>query len=190
MKLIVGLGNPGKQYEGTRHNMGFRVLDSFADRLGISFDREDFKGLYAIYKNPAFPEPLILLKPQTFMNLSGQSVQAISAYFHIAPQDMVIIFDDMAIPEGAIRLRKNGSSGSHKGIQNIIDMLGTSELPRIKIGIGEPPYNNAIDYVLGKPTGESLEKIDDAIRRATDALIKILTDGFAAAMNIYNQKGS
>ena len=190
MKLIVGLGNPGKQYEGTRHNMGFRVLDAFADRIGADFDREDFKGIYSIYKNPKFEEPLILLKPQTFMNLSGQSVQAISSYFHIPNEDIIVIYDDMAIPEGTIRLKKNGSSGSHKGMQNIIDLLGTSEIARIKIGIGEPPHDNAIDYVLGKPSGESLEKIDAAIDKATDALLKILTEGLPAAMNIYNQKGS
>ena len=132
MKLFVGLGNPGKEYEETRHNMGFVVLDKFAESLGVSFSRSDFKGEFEIVKNPVFPEPIILCKPQTYMNNSGECVQPLAAYFKIAPEDIFVVYDEMAIPEGTIRLRPLGSSGGHKGMQSIIQRMGTEEIARIR----------------------------------------------------------
>jgi len=186
MKLIAGLGNPGAQYDGTRHNMGFMTLDKFADICTASFDREGFKGVYAIVKTPALPEPVILVKPQTFMNLSGDCVRAIADYFKITIDDLIIVYDDMALPEGTIRLRENGSSGGHKGMQNIIDHYGSDKIRRIRVGIGEPEHNNSIDYVLGKPKGDDLLKIEKATDDAAKALRDILLRGFPYAMSIYN----
>ncbi|MDD4006333.1 MAG: aminoacyl-tRNA hydrolase, partial [Bacilli bacterium] len=146
MKLIVGLGNPGKKYEKTRHNLGYRVIDSLADSLGFSIDKVAFNGLYA--KETIFGEPVILFKPTTYMNLSGTAVQEIKAYFNIAIDDVLIIYDDMALEPGRIRLRPSGSSGGHNGIQNIIEVLKTEDIKRLRIGIGEPEFNG-MDYVLG-----------------------------------------
>ena len=120
MKLFVGLGNPGKQYEHTRHNMGYDVIDAFAEMVGCDIDREGFKGMYGIMRQSPYGEPFILLKPTTYMNLSGESVRAISDYFKIPLEDIVIVYDDMAIPVGKIRLRPEGSSGSHNGMKNVI----------------------------------------------------------------------
>ncbi|MDD7619366.1 MAG: aminoacyl-tRNA hydrolase [Bacillales bacterium] len=185
MKLIVGLGNPGKQYEKTRHNMGFLVLDSLAEFLRVDIDKEGFKGLYAIVKNEVLPEPVILLKPQTFMNLSGESVQPLMAYYKISPEDLIVVYDDMAIPEGKIRLRPFGSSGSHNGMKSIIARLGTDRFKRIRVGIGEPTYGGA-DYVLSAPKGESLVLAGQAISAATEALKDALVHGWDHAMNHFN----
>jgi PTH1 family peptidyl-tRNA hydrolase len=187
MKLVVGLGNPGAEYVGSRHNMGFKTLDKFAELVHGDFDREGFKGLYGIVKNPELPDTLIILKPQTFMNLSGTSVRPLADYFKIPQEDIVVVYDDMALPEGAIRLRENGTSGGHKGMQNIIDQYGNDKIHRIRIGIGEPPHDNPIDYVLGKPTGDDLAKIEDATDRAAKALRDILVRGFPYAMSTYNR---
>lgn len=183
MKLIVGLGNPGKEYEQTRHNCGFRVLDAFADLVSVDINREDFKGVYGKFKLDE--EDIILFKPLTFMNLSGTAVQEIVHFFKINIKNIVVIFDDMALKPGLIRLRESGSSGGQKGIQNIIDNLGTKDIKRIRIGIGEPEFN-AVDYVLSKPTGEDKTKIDSAIERAKLAIRDYLNHDFHYAMSIYN----
>lgn len=188
MKLFVGLGNYGPEYVGTRHNMGFLSIDKFALLVKGDFDREGFKGLYGIVKNPEFSEPILILKPQTYMNLSGLSVRPLADYFKVAQQDVVVVYDDMALPEGSIRLRENGTSGGHKGIQSIIEQYGNDQIHRIRVGIGEPPHNNPIDYVLGKPTGDSLLKIETATDNAAKALVDIERRGFAYAMSIYNAK--
>ena len=138
MKLIVGLGNPGKKYEKTRHNMGFLCIDNFADQAKIDFDKEGFKGIYG--RGNVFGNEIILLKPTTFMNLSGESVYAIVSYFKINIDDIIVIYDDMALKPGSVRLREKGSSGGQKGIQNIIDLLKTDEIKRIRIGTGEPSF--------------------------------------------------
>ena len=187
MKLIVGLGNPGKQYEHTRHNMGFDTLDRFAEMVRADFDREKFKGVYALVKNPAFPEPFILLKPQTFMNLSGECVQPLMDYFKIGLEDLLVVYDDMALPEGKIRLRPDGSSGSHNGIKNIILRLGSENFKRLRIGIGEPEHSG-IDYVLGKPSEESKELIEESQKEATRAIKDYLLNGWDYAMNHHNKK--
>ncbi len=186
MKLFVGLGNPGKEYEGTRHNMGFITLDKFADMVGASFDRSGFKGVYGIVKNPLFQEPIIIGKPETYMNLSGEFVKPLADYFKISEEDIVVVYDEMALSPGIIRLRKNGSSGGHKGIGNIIQQFGNENIARIRVGIGEPPYKNAVDFVLGKPKGEELALIEEATDRAAKALRDIVTHSFDYASNVYN----
>ena len=183
MRLIVGLGNPGKEYEATRHNCGFRVLDAFADDIGIDFNKNDFDGTYAKFKLD--DEDVVLFKPLTYMNLSGTAVQKIVHFFKIDIDNIVVVYDDMAIKVGEIRLRLEGSSGGQKGIQNIIDNLGTQKIKRIRIGIGEPEYD-AIDYVLGKPTKEETPLINKAIDKAVSALKEYLNHDFQNAMSKYN----
>lgn len=184
MKLFVGLGNPGKKYEHTRHNMGFDVIDLFADLSQIDVDKEVFHGLMG--RGELFDEDVMLFKPTTFMNLSGTAVQEVIHYFKIPLEDVIIIFDDMALPVGKIRLRNDGSSGGHKGMQNIIDNLGTDQIKRIRIGIGEPMENDNIDYVLSKPTKEERELIDQAINDAVQALKETLKSNFDRAMTKFN----
>lgn len=183
MKLIVGLGNPGKKYEHTRHNMGFEVVDLFSELAQIDIDKESFKGL--VGRGKVFDEDIYILKPQTFMNLSGESVRDIVNYFKINIEDIIVVYDEMALPVGKIRLRPSGSSGGHKGMQNIIDNLGTQDIKRIRVGIGEPTYDT-IDYVLSKPTKEERELIDQAIVDAANALKDILKSNFDLAMTKYN----
>ena len=183
MKLIVGLGNPGKKYEHTRHNMGFDVVDLFSDNNQIDIDKEAFKGL--VGRGKVFDEDVYILKPQTYMNLSGESVSELVNYFKIELDDIIVVYDDMALPVGKIRLRPSGSSGGHKGMQNIIDHLHTDNIKRIRIGIGEPIYDT-IDYVLSKPLKEEMPLVDEAIKNASEALKVILKDNFEKAMNKFN----
>jgi peptidyl-tRNA hydrolase, PTH1 family len=183
MKLIVGLGNPGEEYKLTRHNSGFRVIDAFSDIADVEFNHEDFKGVYAKFKLD--DEDIILFKPMTFMNLSGSAVQEIVHYFKINLDDIVVVFDDMAIKPGDLRLRVNGSSGGQKGMGNIIDCLGSKEIKRIRVGIGEPVHNS-IDYVLGKPFGNDKVLIENAIQRGALAIREYLLHGFSSAMCKYN----
>ena len=184
MKLIVGLGNPGKKYEGTRHNMGFMAVDLLSDQAQIDVDKEVFHGLMG--RGKIFDTDVILFKPITFMNLSGTAVQEIVHYFKIALEDIVVIYDDMALPVGSIRLRKEGSSGGHKGMQNIIDCLSTEQIKRIRVGIGEPGDNDNIDFVLSKPLKDEMPLIEEAISDAVRAVKEYLKSDFDRAMNKYN----
>ena len=183
MKLIVGLGNPGKKYEHTRHNMGFDTLDLLADLSMIDIDKESFKGL--IGRGKIFDQDVLLLKPQTFMNLSGESVRLVVDYFKIDINDVIIIYDDMSLAPGRIRLRPGGSSGGHNGIKNIIEHLHTENIKRVRIGIGEPTYDS-IDYVLSKPSKEERELIDEAIKDAVEAIKVALKNNFEIAMSRFN----
>ena len=183
MKLIVGLGNPGKKYEGSRHNMGFMAIDLLSDVTKIDVDREAFQGILG--RGKLFDQDVMLFKPTTFMNLSGHAVQQVVNYFKIDVDDIVIIYDDMALAPGTIRLRLAGSSGGQKGMQNIIEQLGTDQIKRIRIGIGEPE-DDAVDYVLSKPSKEELPLIEEAIIKAKDAVVTYLKRDFAVAMNNYN----
>ena len=148
MKMIVGLGNPGKEYENTRHNIGFMMVDEYARRYNITSFKNKFNGLYAkIYRNGEY---FILLKPLSYMNLSGTVVKRYASFFKIKPEDILVIHDDLDLPVGKIKIKFKGSSGGHNGIQNIIDNLNTSYFPRFKIGIGKNPQIMIKDYVLGK----------------------------------------
>lgn len=184
MKLIVGLGNPGKKYESTRHNMGFMTIDMLSDLSRIDVDKEVFHGLLG--RGEILGEDVYLFKPTTFMNLSGTAVREIVQYFKIEISDIIVIFDDMALAPGQIRLRKNGSSGGHKGMQSIIENLQTEEIKRIRIGIGEPGQWEAIDYVLGKPLKDEQPLIDEAIKSAVEAIKETIKTDFDRAMNKFN----
>lgn len=183
MKLIVGLGNPGKKYEGTRHNMGFMAVDLLSDVSKIDIDKEAFQGLLG--RGKIYDQDVMLFKPTTFMNLSGNAVREVVNYFKIDINDVVIVYDDMAIEPGLIRLRLGGSSGGQKGMQNIIEQLGTDKIKRIRVGIGEPHFDG-IDHVLTKPLKEEKELIDKALLNAKDALLVYLKRGFEVAMNNFN----
>lgn len=184
MKLFIGLGNPGKKYEHTRHNMGFDVIDLFSDMAQIDVDKAVFHG--EMGRGEIFDEDVMLFKPTTFMNLSGTAVREVISYFKIPLEDVIIIFDDMALPVGKIRLRNDGSSGGHKGMQNIIEQLGTDQIKRIRVGIGEPMEHDTIDYVLSKPLKEEKPLIDEAIENAVQALKETLKSNFERAMARFN----
>ena len=183
MKLIVGLGNPGKEYENTRHNCGFAAIEAYADMAQVDFNREDFKGRYSKFKLD--DEDIILFEPLTYMNLSGEAVQAIVSYFKVSLDDIAIVYDDMAVKPGEIRLRLFGSSGGHNGMQNIINHLGSQNIKRIRIGIGEPTFD-PINYVLGKPPKEEQPLIEQGINKAALAIREFLLKDFNAAMCKYN----
>lgn len=183
MYLIVGLGNPGREYEKTRHNMGFQTVDALCKKWDICLEKAGFHGVYT--KTRFAGEDIFILKPYTFMNLSGESVQAIVKYFKIPSENLLVVYDDMDTPTGKIRLRERGSSGGQKGIQSIIDALHTDEIRRIKIGIGRPD-SEVIDYVLGVPSVEDGLKIQDAQEKATEAIEAFIRRGFSYAMSRYN----
>ena len=183
MKLIVGLGNPGKKYEKTRHNMGFMVADLLADETAIDVDKEVFHGLLG--RGKFLDEDIMIFKPTTFMNLSGTAVREVVSYFKIDLDDLIIVCDDMALAPGKIRLRLKGSSGGQKGLENIIENLGTEDFKRIRVGIGEPEFD-AIDYVLGKPTEDEKPLIAQAIEDAVEAIKETIRTDFTRAMNRFN----
>ncbi|MGN1183323.1 MAG: aminoacyl-tRNA hydrolase [Faecalibacillus sp.] len=184
MKLIVGLGNPGKEYEKTRHNTGFMVLDELADQLNVSVEHNKFKGLYTKFKYQG--EDVILLKPQTFMNLSGESVRQMMDFFKIDLSDILVIYDDMDMPVGKLRLRESGSAGGHNGIKNIIMHTGSQNFKRIRVGIGRHPHMKVVDYVLSRFREDELSDIQNGIKRASEAVIDFLDHDFSYAMNKYN----
>jgi peptidyl-tRNA hydrolase, PTH1 family len=201
MKLVVGLGNPERSYVGTRHNIGFEVVDRMAARLGWigsadQFDRmvkTKFDGLVldGTVKRSAGvgDEKLILLKPTTYMNLSGRAVQAAMAFYQLAPADVMIVLDDLALPSGTIRLRAGGSDGGHNGLRDIQRVLATDQYPRLRLGIDPPPQRVAgRDYVLGKFTPEQRKLIDPAVGRACGAILTWVDRGIEAAMNRFNVK--
>lgn len=184
MKLIVGLGNPGKEYAGTRHNCGFMVIDRLASKLNVDVDQNKFKGLYAKVKYHV--EDIILLKPQTYMNLSGESVNAVMNFFKIDKEDLLVIYDDLDMPVGKLRLRKTGSAGGHNGIKNIIAHLNSQDFKRIRVGIDRHKYMNVADYVLSRFSKVESEAIEQGIENAANAVLDYLDNDFNHAMNYYN----
>lgn len=185
MKLIVGLGNPGRNYAHTRHNMGFDTIDKLADSWGVSIEKENFKGLYTKVKY--FDEDVILLKPLTFMNLSGDSIISCMNFFKIDKKDLLVIYDDLDIKPGHLKLKESGSSGGHNGIKSIISNLGSEEFKRIRVGVGRPEFDSVIDYVLKKPNKEEQELIDEAQNNAVEAIKIYLKESFNKAMTLYNK---
>jgi PTH1 family peptidyl-tRNA hydrolase len=184
MKLIVGLGNYGKEYENTRHNVGFMVADNLADKLDTDITKKDFKGLIAKFKYKN--EDIIILKPLTYMNLSGESVIEVVKYYNIDIKDIVVIFDDLDLEVGKVRLREKGGSGGHNGAKSIIELLHSEEFKRIRIGIGKNEFIKGPDYVLGKFNKDEQKLIMEAISKASDALICYLNENFEIAMNKFN----
>lgn len=183
--LIAGLGNPGREYEHTRHNVGFKVLDVVAHKLCTSVDKIKFKGL--IGEGRYDGQRVLLLKPHTYMNLSGQSVADAVNFYKIPLNKIIVIHDDMNLPLGKLRIRPRGSSGGHKGMDSIIYNLSSDEFCRIRVGIGKPQGEyDAASYVLGRFTPDDLRKIDDVIQIAADASLVIVKCGIDEAMNRYN----
>ena len=184
MKLIVGLGNPGKEYAGTRHNCGFMVIDRLASKLNVDVDQNKFKGLYSKVKYHG--EDIILLKTQKYMNLSGESVNAVMNFFKIDKEDLLVIYDDLDMPVGKLRLRKTGSAGGHNGIKNIIAHLNSQDFKRIRVGIDRHKYMNVADYVLSRFSKVESEAIEQGIENAANAVLDYLDNDFNHAMNYYN----
>ena len=188
MYIIAGLGNPTMQYEGTRHNAGFDVIDALADKYNISVDGR--KNRAYIGKGIIEGQKVLLVKPQTYMNLSGESIGGLVDYFKIdEEQDLIVIYDDISLPPGQIRIRKKGSAGGHNGIKNIIAHLGTKVFPRIKVGVGEKPKKyDLADYVLSHFTKAEREEMEEGYQKAIQAVEKILAGEMEAAMNEFNRK--
>jgi PTH1 family peptidyl-tRNA hydrolase len=198
MKLVVGLGNPGREYVGSRHNIGFEVLDRLAVKCGMignasDFDRtarSNFEGLALdgpVMLGEGRQERFLLLKPMTFMNLSGQSVQAAKAFYQLSDADLMIVLDDLALPCGKIRIRAGGSSGGHNGLRDIERALGTSDYARLRVGIDPKPDRvPQRDYVLGRFTEEQRKQVNPAIDRAAEALLAWAGQGVTTAMNRFN----
>ena len=184
--LIVGLGNPGREYEKTRHNCGFRAIDVLSQKLGCKVDKLKFQGLYG-QVNYADGK-LYLLKPQTYMNLSGRSVLQLSAYFHIPPQRIIVIFDDISLEPGRLRIRGDGSAGGHNGIKSIISELGSQEFPRVKVGVGAKahPEQDLADWVLSSFSASEEKALESALERAAEAALCIIDKGVGEAANRYN----
>lgn len=188
MFLIVGLGNPTKQYEKTRHNIGFDVMDALADKYNISISENKHKALCG--KGVIEGMKVVLAKPQTYMNLSGESVAELVNYYKLDPEsELIVVFDDISLEPGNIRIRKKGSAGGHNGIKNIIANLGSSVFPRIKVGVGEKPKGyDLADYVLGKFSKEDRVLMEEGYDLACEASALILQGAIDQAMNEYNQK--
>lgn len=185
MKLIVGLGNPGKKYENTRHNTGFAVIDRTLAKLNVELDKNKFNADYTMINRNG--EKIYILKPLTYMNLSGEAVVPFMKYFGIEPEDLVVVHDDLDLPVGKIRLRQSGSCGGQNGMRNIIDLLDDSNIKRIRVGIGKDPLIPVVDYVLGKTKKEDLEVYNQALDKASDALIYWLDhDDFSKVMSNFN----
>ena len=184
--LIVGLGNPGKEYERTRHNAGFRAIDLLANNLNCKIDRLKFQGLYCQTNYQG--QKLFLLKPQTYMNLSGRSVLQLSAYFNIPPQRIIVLFDDISLPPGRLRIRGDGSAGGHNGIKSIISELGSQGFPRVKIGVGAKPHEqqDLADWVLSGFAASEEKDLSSALSRAADAALCIIDKSVAEAANRFN----
>ena len=186
--LIVGLGNPGREYEKTRHNAGFRAIDALADQLGCRIDKGKFQGLYgqATYNG----KKILLLKPQTYMNLSGRSVLQLSAYFNVPPARIIVMFDDISLAPGRLRVRADGSAGGHNGIKSIIQEVGSQAFPRVKIGVGAKPNPefDLADWVLSTFSAQEEKALKNALEWAGEAALAIIDHGVPESANRYNGK--
>ncbi len=186
MKLsaVFGLGNPGEEYDATRHNVGFEVVGRLAEGYGVRVLRRRFQALVAEAETEA--GRLFLVKPQTYVNQSGASVKAIVAWYELSPEEILVVCDDLDLEFGTIRVRRGGSSGGHNGLKSIAAALGTTEFPRLRIGIGRPRPEKAVDYVLGRFSKAQNKVIGQAVETAADAVRCCLTEGIAACMNKFN----
>ncbi len=186
--IVVGLGNPGKTYDGTRHNVGFRVIDKFCSQLNINVSKNKFDALCAdVVINQ---KKILLMKPQTFMNNSGIAISEAMRFYKVPIENVIVIFDDISLPIGKIRIRKNGSAGGHNGIKSIISLCGSDKFPRIKVGVGQKPNQNwdLANWVLSKIPEEDLSNMDTAIKNSCIALEMIIEGNIDNAMNQFNRK--
>ncbi|HEV2474566.1 MAG TPA: aminoacyl-tRNA hydrolase [Chthonomonadales bacterium] len=182
--LIVGLGNPGREYAGTRHNVGFEVIERLAERHSIPVGRRAFRSV--VGSGSLAGRSVILARPMTFMNLSGEAVAAICRYYNIAPQNVIVILDDVALPLGKLRLRLKGSAGGHNGLSSVLERLDTTAVPRVRIGVGSAGSRGLVDHVLSRFRSGELEIITPIYEVAADAVEYALAHGFEAAMNRFN----
>ncbi len=186
MKCIVGLGNPGIKYQQTRHNVGFMVIDELLNRHNWTLNKSKFKGHFTL--ETLHSEKVILLQPQTFMNLSGESVRPLMDFYNLTPEDVTVIYDDLDLPVGKVRLRQNGGHGGHNGVRSIIEQLGTKQFNRLRFGIGRPDTPmSVIDYVLGKFEDSNHQIIEQSIALAANAMESWLDQPFQKVMNDYNK---
>jgi len=183
MFLIVGLGNPGKEYEDTRHNIGFKVVDNIAKEYNIEINRQKFKGTYG--EGFIDGEKVMLLKPTTYMNLSGESVREVMEFYNLDNKDILVIYDDISLDVGTLRIREKGSAGGHNGIKSIIAHLGSDVFSRIKVGVGQPNVN-LIKHVLGKFTKDELDVLSEVVGATTKAAGEIIKNDVKVAMNQFN----
>ena len=186
--MIVGLGNPGKDYEKTRHNVGFRSTDLLAGLLKTKIDRLKFKALTRMVNYNGMK--VLLVQPQTYMNLSGAAVSALATYYKVKPERILVIFDDISLPVGRIRIRKDGSAGGHNGIKSIIQSLGTDQFPRVKVGVGAKPHPDydLADWVLSKFTAQEEKDLGPAMENAAKAALMVMDQGTEKAASAYNGK--
>jgi PTH1 family peptidyl-tRNA hydrolase len=185
VKIVVGLGNPGREYSATRHNVGFLAVDELAGRWGVTSWKERFAAVVAEHRGA---ETVLLVKPQTYMNLSGQSVAAFVRFYKLAVDDLVVVYDDVDLPAGKLRLRPGGGAGGHRGIESLFDHLGSDAFARVRIGVGRPPeHMETADYVLGRFAPAEQPLMAEAVKRAADAVEAVLKDGLAKAANEYNR---
>lgn len=186
--IIVGLGNPGSKYWNTRHNVGYAALDALADKLRVKVDRVKFQGLMC--QTSYEGRKILLLKPTTYMNLSGQSVAAAAKFYKVPPEHIIVLSDDISLDPGRLRVRKNGSAGGHNGLKSIISSMGSQEFPRIKIGVGEKPHPeyDLADWVLGTFPLSQREDMENTYKRAAEAVVTLIEKGPEAAANRFNAK--
>ena len=185
MYLIIGLGNPETEYSKTRHNMGFNTINKIAKQYNLEISKTKFQGLYEVAVIEG--QKIILVKPQTYMNLSGNCVKEFADFYKVKKEEILVIYDDMDIEPGKIKIRKKGSSGGHNGMKSIIQMLGTEEFSRIRIGIGRPKHNgDEINYVIGAIQEDQIPILEEGVKKAKEAVIEILKNGIDSAMNKLN----
>lgn len=184
--LIVGLGNLGEEYEGTRHNAGFEVVDLLAGELGVKVQRLKFKALTAAAEVGG--QKVLLMKPTTYMNLSGEAVEQAASFYKVPPERILVISDEVALPPGKLRIRASGSAGGHNGLKNIIAHIHSEQFPRIRVGVGNKPHPDydMADWVLGRPAGEDRKAMDKAEKKAAEAIGVILEKGISTAMGRFN----
>jgi peptidyl-tRNA hydrolase, PTH1 family len=182
IRLVAGLGNPGSEYNGTRHNVGFDVVDRLAAEWKLSWQHE--KRWHVLW---AKRENVILVKPTSYMNRSGEPIQAVAQFYKIEPAEILVVLDDMALPLGRLRLRPDGGTAGHNGLESVIVQFGTEEIPRLRIGIGAAPREGSVDYVLGRFFEEERPLVDKTIARAADAVKCAIDNGLLSAMNLFNK---
>lgn len=185
--LVVGLGNPGKKYEATRHNAGFLALEALADKLGVTVNKVQYKSYCA--RAVIGGQSVLLMMPQTYMNLSGEAVAEAMRFYKLPPERVIVMFDDISLPVGAVRVRRKGSDGGQKGMRSIIQLSGSDQFPRVKLGVGEKPHPDydLADWVLSRFSKEDAGKMLEAARTAADAVCLIIEDSVDAAMNRYSR---
>ena len=187
MKMIVGLGNPGREYRDTRHNVGFMVVDELARRHGLTLSMAPSQVPETLVAKRFGPDPLLLAKPLTFMNNSGDAVAALARYYDIAPADLLIVYDDIDLPFGRLRARAKGSAGTHNGMRSIVERLGTTDFPRLRLGIGRGDVRRDLaDHVLSRFEADEQAALEEFITRAADAAEMFAVDGIGKVMNTYN----